>query len=380
MGEVEDEDGPAPIATTKASVAITDVLGLGAIAKSAAGKEIGKAISKAISVVTDPTRSLLMGLAKTRIDAGRVKAIAKAEAEARQIQVASEQLIERMQERVIAGEIRKQLNIETATTEAIEIADSTTAIAAGKAIDHDWMHTWIEGAQEASTVEVRKFWSRVLATQSLASKDTVSKPSLNLLQALDSTLATALEDYIAFVIVYGCYPVQERINPDAISQKHLAMLEEIGFVKAAMYKSYDFQDFKLRLGRTGPRSLGMIHTRYDLTHRGYELCAAIFGDDDPFAGSLKGKQTAESDQIKTLIKLLDAAIQQGPFPVCLALQDKNKNDVVEVMISSQASAPNVKIEDLNVNLRVRGALISKKTEAVLKDLVGRHSVEISKDP
>ena len=87
---------------------VTDVLGLGAIAKSQAGREIGKAIGKAIGAVADPARTLLLGLAKNKVDTDRITKIAEAEAKARQIQVASDELIERMKERVVAGEIRQQ--------------------------------------------------------------------------------------------------------------------------------------------------------------------------------------------------------------------------------------------------------------------------------
>src|SRR5215831_13513156 len=99
---------------------VKDVLGIGEAAKSPAAKEAVRALARIIGTVTDPTRALLMGLAKNKVEGNRIVSMARAEAKARKISVEADALIERMKERMIATEIRHQLNIETTVSDAVE--------------------------------------------------------------------------------------------------------------------------------------------------------------------------------------------------------------------------------------------------------------------
>jgi hypothetical protein len=318
-------------------IVVTDLLGLGAAARSPAGKEIGNAFAKLFGSVTDPIRTLLVGLARTKVEAKRIVEIAKAEAQAREVQVASDQLIDRMKQRVITEEIRRQINIEVATTDAIEIVDSMSTDELPRQIEDDWMHKWTEGAQEASAVQVRQLWSRVLAAQSLASKESVSKPSLNLLQNLDSTLADALTNYVAFLMVYGIYPEHGKVTPGVVSPKQLAMLREIGFLQQTMPAVFRFSDFNLRFGSN--LGLVMVHGIASLTHRGYELCTVIFDDDDPFSKSLKGKLPSIAEQTSMLLKLVEQAIEEHKRPISIFLRDESENEVVEIILKKGNTEP-----------------------------------------
>jgi uncharacterized protein DUF2806 len=189
-------------------VLVSDLFGLGSAAHSAAAKEVAKAFGKVCSALVDPPRTLLIGLAKTKVDTNRMVSIAKAEAEARQIAIASDELVERMKERVIAAEVRRQINLETIASEAARLLDAKHAGANSRHIEDDWMQQWAAGAQDATAEEVRQFWSRILASQAIAERNTITKPSLALLQNIDGELSRALTDYIALLLTYGCYPAR----------------------------------------------------------------------------------------------------------------------------------------------------------------------------
>src|SRR5262249_6682722 len=154
---------------------------------------------------------------------------------------------------------------------------------------------------------VRKFWSRVLATQSIAEKKAITKPSLSLLQNIDGELSRALTDYVAFLLIFGCYPHERDIDPQAASPRDLVMLSEIGFIAAGMDNPLAFREFKLRLGGRNQR-LDHIHGKYQLTQRGYELCVAIFEVEDPFSDHLKDKRLTDEQIINTYSQFIDKAI------------------------------------------------------------------------
>jgi hypothetical protein len=317
---VTDDDADTesvPEATKPSSGLIAteiDLLGLGALAKSPAAKEIGRAIGRIVGAFTDPARTLLMGLAKNKVEANKITSIARAEAKAREIEVKSEDLIERMKARVITTELRRQLNIEAATTEAISYVDQHHPDDASRSIDDDWMANWMEGAQQASDREVRGLWAKLLASQSLSRKQSVSGPTLTLMRNLDADLAGAFEDYVAFLAIYRCYPFHSSIQPNAVPERKLNILQEIGFLSRQSPRSFAFADFEMAFGSN--IGLRLLHDSLGLTHRSHELVLSLFNP-PPFDTTWKSKAQNTEQKVITYAGLIEAAITVGPRPITL---------------------------------------------------------------
>jgi Protein of unknown function (DUF2806) len=325
---IEDEPEAPRNISIPLKVNVTDLLGFGKAAKSRAGAEIAKAISKVLGVLTDPSRTLLLGFAETKVETNRITSIARAEGEALEIQLDA---IERMKQRVVATELRRQHNIETITAEAIEHLNRDHANDESRPIDDDWMASWLEGAKEASASEVRSMWARLLEAQALSARNTVSGPSLALLRNLDGNLARAFSDFICHLYAYGCCPLGLAM-PVPVAPKDLAILEEVGFVATdTLPTELDFRDFKLR-GRSG--TLGFRFTHAKLTHRAYELAAAIYPDDAVFRDRLPDATT----KTLALISFLEGSkIESQPF--CLLVFRRKDAEDGEVAMRVEWSTP-----------------------------------------
>jgi hypothetical protein len=353
---------------------VGDLLGIGAVAKSAAAKEITKAMGKVISAVTDPARTLLMGYAKNKVEGHRMVTIASAEAKARMIAVDGDALIKRMQERVIATEVRHQLNIETAVSDSIAVVEREHADEPGRPIDGDWMAAWVDGVKGCSSTELRALWSRVLATESLADQTEVRGPVLLLLRTLDAPLAQALTDYVVNVVVYGCYPAHGPMKLGAVPPEQLAILEELGFVKLSSLRYFKFALFKLRFN-SGNLGLAMQHTSVGVTQRASELCNAIFSG-ELFTSTLKAKGPGTEGQIETYVRIIRAAMEIGPNPVGLFFEAVDQDYDVVVMLDPPSSEHLTALPDVTNAFANQGITLPKVSEGVLTRLL-EHGVKMT---
>lgn len=314
----EDETEPTSPDNEKSQLVVSDIFGLGAAAKSPAAKEIAKAINKAFATIGDPARILLTGLAKNKIETNRIVEIAKAEATARQITIIAENVTDRMKQRVIATEIRSQLNLEAALADGISHAENTSGSSSGRPIEDDWMAKWIEGAQEASSDVVRSLWSKVVASQATGEANTVSGPSLSLLRTLDGPLAQAFTKFLGLLLTYNCVPHHDGIKPGVIDDKTLAILSEIGFVRHATLGAYNFPDFSLRLGGGGNLGVHMFHGGYFLTQRALEIAEAVFVSDSD-KEKLRSEFSSEKNKEALYLLFLREALKVGPRPIGIEL-------------------------------------------------------------
>ena len=160
------------------------------------------------------------------------------------------------------------------------------------------------------------------------------------MQNLDADLAQALTDYIAFLLIYQRYPKHGKIDPKVILDRQLAMLEEIGFIKEGMYNFFHFSEFDLELGSPGRMGLRLPHNTYTLTHRGYELCNAIFSGDKPFETSLRGKLPTDEQQIDMFVKLVEAALDEDTRPILLHFGSQDPKKWATVTIPKDVSSEN----------------------------------------
>jgi hypothetical protein len=111
------------------------------------------------------------------------------------------------------------------------------------------------------------------------------------------------------------------------------MLSEIGFITAATPFFLSFDEFRLRLGSRS--TIPPLHRTYALTHRGHELCVAIFGGDDPFDNFLKGRRPTDDQVASTYSGFVAGAIQQGPHPIQLESERKGAQASIAVVISNK---------------------------------------------
>jgi Protein of unknown function (DUF2806) len=347
----ESEDAPdRPVAISVAlKVNMTDLLGLGKAVKSRAGQEIAKAFSKFLAVLTDPSRTLLLGFAETKVETHRLTATASAKAKALEIEIDA---LERMKQRVVATELRRQLNIETITAEAIEHLNRDHANDESRPIDDEWMASWLEGAKEASADEVRSMWARLLEAQALSAQNTVSGPSLVLLRNLDGNLARAFSDFICHVRAYGSYPLYQAM-PRPVAPKDLAILEEVGFVKTnSLPSQLDFHDFKLRGKSWKSGSLGFRFAHATLTQRANELATAIYPADDAVFRDRLPNQTTKTSALISFLEGLKNERQQ----LSLVFRRKDGEDgEVAVLVHWGSTLPDSipdPVRQLNANAKV----------------------------
>jgi hypothetical protein len=347
---------------------IHDIFGIGAAAKSPVAREIAKAAAKAFGAIADPARTLLMGLAKNKVEANRIKSVARAEAEARLLSVETDNLVERMKQRVVATEVRRQLNIETAITEAVELAESEDPNNQSRPIDDDWMAMWVEGVQGASVSTVRTMWARVLKSQAVSSEQSVSGPSLGLLRNLDAELARAFTEFTRFIVAYQRYPHHGKVRPSIISPRNLKLLEELGFIRHISERAFPLRAFALQLKAN---IITMNHGSYVLTVRAHELAEAIFGR-TPFEAGLRGRLPSHDDQIKIYLELIEALIEEGPSPVSLLIRGNDANhDAVLDLKTSAERQPDSKFEEWTAQLSDKSVTPDDVQTGVLRGLYDR---------
>jgi hypothetical protein len=264
-----------------------DVFGIGGAAKTPAAKSIADAFARLMDAISDPLHTYLKGHAETSIEARRIERIAAAEAKAAVVyeqanlvgRNGDDEVRQRAGRRLLATEIRKQINLENAAKEAIETVESLEGGAsAASDIPADWMEKWAEGAQNASAEQVRSIYAKILADKASNKSGGVGAPSLNLLAELDSNLADKFRKYAEFLSIFGCYPLQDNIDPAIISSKELNLLVEIGFMKIASTDSFKFRECSVSFGDYSHKFSRFLHQGLFFTYRSIDIANALFGN------------------------------------------------------------------------------------------------------
>lgn len=303
-----------PLVKSKVIVNVTDVFGLGLAAKSKAGKEVVRALGEIIRSVTRPLETYLQGHAKASVKRKAITSKAQAESEAAAVRETSRTLIERAGKRLVAVETAKQVNLESTIEKAIESLDAEATAVEHRPIEQGWLLTWLEGAQGASSDEVRELWARILAAQARADTGQVSKASLALLPLLDQPLALSFERFAVTAAVYGCFPMHEGITIEGIPKDHIRILREVGFVDERSESEFAFREFSLALG--SKIGLPLLHTHIGLSHRGWEIAVAVFGN--PLdTQRLIHKLPSESEQVEQFRKIIVSALNYHKRPIRL---------------------------------------------------------------
>jgi hypothetical protein len=293
--------------------------------------------------------------------------LAEANARAALISGASEsELYERTSQRVIAEETRKQICLEKATIEAARIASEST-VERPNEIPDDWMEKWAEGAQTASSAQVRGLYSRILANKATSPSGGVSYPSVRLLRELDSDLADTLSKFAQFVMWHGCYPMHGFVNPNVIDSKKLALLTEIGFLMRSPRERFQFRDFALRFG--GSRLISnYLHDNIDFTQRGADIANAVWGARD--AAEKFGPPPGPSEAASIYSRLIMQALRNGPSPISLGFHCLTDIGEKELFVELSADGGGLNFERIAAEFQSAHADISPLRELILRAVAG----------
>lgn len=285
----------------------------------------GKPLEKLIEVVSNGIGTLYRPRAmRKEADASAygIKVIEKAKAEA----LAENKIIEadnldRLNERLIAKEIRRQNNlddvVEIATTKLQE-EDSVT----DGPINNDWSVRFFNIVQDVSDDEMKKLWGRILAGEVKKPKSfslrtlellrNITKEEADLFVTISSYILEQGGDYFIYKDSNGC------LKNHGISYSDIAKLTEIGLIQSGAFTQKEFTT-----NEPGEQKMGIIYQNlvvimtlqsgspsvsipvYILTHPGKELLSLL----------QPNINTEYLNDLATFIKNKNAAatVQYGPI-------------------------------------------------------------------
>jgi len=189
-------------------------------------------LSKPATVLIEKISDAVGGIYKPY----QIKRIAKAEAEAEKIRALADIEIKDLQQRAlvrfVAGETKKQANMEAITAKSInDLKDD----ARPENIEDDWISNFFEKCRLISDREMQSLWAKVLAGEA-NNPGTYSKRTVNFISSIDKSdakLFTSLCSYGWFLgnIVPLIYGVQDEIyTKNGITFNSLKHLDEIGLI------------------------------------------------------------------------------------------------------------------------------------------------------
>lgn len=271
-------------ADVKASASVkaqaSDLLGLGAAAKSPAGKEIARAIGGPLGEAINTATTALLGRRAAKIRSEARVLEAQSDAEARIITAHADEEVRTLRaaaQRLRSKEIRRQAAIETARDDAISIADQRNS-GEIKEVDEEFAEQWVDGVKDVRSETVRKLYSRLLESQTRPGSNRVSGPSMQLMRNLDGHLAEQFAKFVSIMIVYSAYPAMQIARASgnlALDARDLALLEEIGFIIRRAKASFRLREFDLQINQ---KQIIPVHDQFFLTQRGRELAGAFYGE------------------------------------------------------------------------------------------------------
>jgi hypothetical protein len=308
----DEEADPRPLATASVTVNVTDLLGLGRAAKSEAAKALVQTIQGLFKSVYRSADVYLSGIAKNAVASDAITSGARAKTEAALIEQAGRELLDRASRRFVAIEVAKQVNLEHTVEKAVEALDKESPAATQRPIDEGWLLAWLDGAQSASSDQIREMWARILAAEAQAEKRGVSRASVSLLSLLDEKLAKSFEHFVLMLNAYGGLPLEAEATA-GFDQQSLNLLAEIGLITRATASELYLEDFSLSF-ESSPIKLPFSHM--GLTHRGFEIAEAVFGNPvDP--GRLRVKRPTQTEFVNYLAEMVSALVRNASTPLVL---------------------------------------------------------------
>lgn len=140
----------------------------------------------------------------------RIRERAKAEADAvvfsARAEVEASELLERTGRRVADREVRRQTNLESILARAV---DALPEEVADDPVEEDWVHRFIDAAQDIGSAEVQSLWARILAGE-VAQPGSYSLRSLEALRLMDRRDAATVEILANYTMRLESEPVLVR--------------------------------------------------------------------------------------------------------------------------------------------------------------------------
>ncbi|CAB3795554.1 DUF2806 domain-containing protein [Pararobbsia alpina] len=179
-------------------------------------------VAGAIGLLYEPTH--LRRKARAQADVNKIKAIAKLELG---------ELEQRALQRLVSQEVRKQENIESIVSEAIEFLPENAQV---EELNEDWVAYMFKQCDTVSDTQMRSLWAKILAAES-TSPGKFSKRTLNFLSGLSQSEAELFTALGAYVWQREDSPlaVVRRLNEttslkDVINGSSILQLQSLGLI------------------------------------------------------------------------------------------------------------------------------------------------------
>jgi Protein of unknown function (DUF2806) len=222
------------------------------------------------------------------------------------------ELLDRMIDRFLAEELKRQENREAVAIEAGKLLDEEPPHADTKGPSEDWLNVFSAHAEKASSMKLQQHWAHVLAGE-IRAPGTFSLATLQLFSILDPALAQDIETARAWMAHDEWIPVigeiEQSPNFDVLARLDAAGIvirssSRIVSLRPGMPSSIPFQKHAIVLSSSQERDFKIAAAL--LTQTGKELLKIIMPKEDldfirRTASRLKSMGPAEVVQIGEIV-------------------------------------------------------------------------------
>lgn len=211
------------------------------------GKPIEKLIdvvSKAIGTVYEPRQ--IVRKAKAEAKSESIKAIEKAKTQAIiDGDIEKAQYLDRVNERLIIKETKRQKNIEEVVTVAGTILQTEEKVSE-KPIDQDWTTRFFDIIQDVSDDEMQILWGQILAGE-IKQPKSYSLRTLEILRNMTKEEAEIFQKVAQFALLQGgafLFSSNDVLEELGISYSYIAKLIEIGLLQPGDFVTKNYSSNK----------------------------------------------------------------------------------------------------------------------------------------
>lgn len=202
-------------------------------------------LTKPLTVFIKKISDAIGGISKP----GQIVRVARAEAEASEIQAKAKikvsTLERRAMHRFLREEAKKQQNIEAIVGKALPLLEDKSA---PQNMADDWITNLFDKSRIVSDVDMQQIWARVLAGEANSPGD-FAKKTINLLADLDKSDAELFTNLLSFGWEFGeVVPLvfnlkDERYERSGINFGTLSHLESLGLIQFSNPEGYNLSRF-----------------------------------------------------------------------------------------------------------------------------------------
>jgi hypothetical protein len=283
----EERSDQTEAALVTAAGAALGLPGLSTVAVPGAMKGLNGLIGTAFSIPT----TWLQGVTETIEDRNYERRLARRSIAAAAVNrgLADEALVERVEARIFAREIKRQVNREAVARLFLHEMQAMRHLAGDSeppAVDDDWLEQLGDHAQEASDEAARLLWAKILARETYL-PGTVSTATMNILSRLSKRDA---ESFLTFVPkIYNDTILTSHIDDRGEGLRMFIEVVDAGLISASdsvqiiPARSDSHPDIAMLPGHEA--SVMLVGTApsltvHPLTAAGAELCRVISTGDD----------------------------------------------------------------------------------------------------